>query len=64
MEKSSFFNAELKGEVYDREYLAEDYARYFNSFIANGVFPTPTSNLQVIANDNMTVTCKLGQGMD
>lgn len=63
MERSSFFNAELKGEEYDRVYLAEDFARYFASFIGNGVFPNPTTNLQVIAADNnMTVKLKSGKG--
>ncbi|MEG0612656.1 MAG: hypothetical protein RR486_09080 [Clostridium sp.] len=60
MERSSFFNAELKGGQYDRVYLAEDYARYFASFIGNGVFPNPAANLQVIASDNMTITLKCG----
>lgn len=61
MERSSFFNAELKGEEYDRVYLAEDYARYFASFIGNGVFPTPSSNLQVVA-DGTTMNLTLKQG--
>lgn len=62
MERSSFFNAELKGEEYDRVYLAEDYARYFASFIGNGVFPTPSSNLQVVADGTtMNLTLKLGK---
>lgn len=52
MERSSFFNAELNGQAYDRVYLAEDFARYFASFIGNGVFPTPSTNLQVISRDN------------
>lgn len=62
MEKSSFFNSELVGETYDRVYLAEDYAEYFASFIGNGVFANPSSNLQIVANDNMTVTLKAGKG--
>ena len=46
MEKCSFFNAELVDGEYDRIYLAEDYARYFSSFIGNGVFPNPSTNLK------------------
>lgn len=61
MEKSSFFNAEIVGDSYDRVYLAEDYANYFNSFIGNGVFPNPSTGLQVISNDDMTVTLKSGK---
>lgn len=65
MEKSSFFNAQMdaSGE-YDREYLAEDFASYFSKFISNGVFPNPSTGLQVIAADtpNMTVTLSVGYG--
>lgn len=40
----------------DRKYKAEMFRRYFASFIGNGVFPNPSTNLQVMAvNDNMTV---------
>lgn len=63
MERSSFFNAELVGEEWDRVYLAEDYARYFASFIGNGVFPNPANQLQVVAIDgNMQVRIKQGKG--
>lgn len=62
MEKSSFFNAELVGEEYDRTYLAEDYAQYFASFIGNGVFPNPSTNLQVLADGtSMNITLKSGR---
>ena len=63
MERSSFFNAILSGETYDRVYTAEDYARYFSSFIGNGVFPTPSMNLQAIADGtSMNITLKAGKG--
>lgn len=58
MEKSSFFNS-ING---DRKYKAEDLASYFGSFISNGIFPNPGNNLQVIANNDMTVTLKPGKG--
>lgn len=45
METSRFFNS-IGG---DRRHLAEDWAAYFSSFIGNGVFPVPSSGLQVIA---------------
>lgn len=57
MEKSSFFNS-VNG---DRKYQASDFASYFNSLLTNGVFPNPSTNLQVIANNNMTVTIKAGK---
>ena len=60
-EKSSFFNAELVGETWDRTYTAEDYANYFGSFIGNGVFPNPSTNLQIVANGDMTITVKEGK---
>ncbi|WP_049041120.1 hypothetical protein, partial [Clostridium sporogenes] len=53
MEKSSFFNAIIdQNGIPDRPYLAEDFARYFSTFIGNGVFPNPATNLQVVAIDN------------
>lgn len=56
-ERSSFFNS-VNG---DRKYKASDFAEYFNSLITNGVFPNPSTNLQVLANNNMTVTLKAGK---
>ena len=58
MERSAFFNS-VGG---DRRYKAEEFAEYFNSFIGNGVFPQPSTGLQVIANNNMTVTIRAGRG--
>lgn len=57
MEKSSFFNS-VAG---DRKYKASDFAAFFSSLITNGVFPNPSTNLQVISNSNMTVTIKAGK---
>ncbi len=54
---SGFFNS-IGG---DRKYKAEFFARYFASFIGNGVFPNPSNNLQVISNNNMVVTVKTGK---
>ena len=55
-EKSSFFTS-LNG---DRKYKASDFAEYFKTFIGNGVFPNPSTNLQVIANGDMTLTVSQG----
>ena len=57
MEKSSFFNS-VSG---DRKYKAEDWASYFGSFIGNGVFPVPSTGLQVVAGSGMQVTVKAGK---
>ena len=57
MEKSSFFNS-IAG---DRVYQASDFANFFNSFITNGIFPDPSTNLQVMANNDMTVTILAGK---
>lgn len=58
MEKSFFFNS-ING---DRKYKAEDFREYFALFIGTGVFPNPSTNLQVMANNNLTVTLKKGPG--
>lgn len=56
-EKSGFFNSSNG----DRKYKAEFFSEYFSSFIGNGVFPNPSTSLQVISNNNMTVTLKAGK---
>lgn len=57
MEKSSFFNS----VSHDRTYKAEDWAEYFASFIGNGVFPVPSTGLQVVAYDGMNLTLRAGK---
>lgn len=58
MEKSFAFNS-VNG---DRRYLAEDFREYFSSFIGNGIFPNPSTGLQVYSNNDMTITVKEGKG--
>lgn len=58
MEKSFVFNS-ING---DRRYKAEDFREYFSSFIGNGVFPNPSTQLQVLSNNDMTVTISEGKG--
>lgn len=62
MEKSFFFNAKKTGETYDRVYQAKDFASYFAEFIGNGVFPNPSTGLQVVesASHDMTTILKPG----
>ncbi len=57
MIRSGFFNSVNQ----DRKYNASDFAEYFASFISSGVFPNPSTNLQVMANNDMTVTVKPGK---
>ena len=57
MEKSSFFNS----VSHDRTYRAEDWAEYFASFIGNGVFPVPSTGLQVVIDNGMNLLLKAGK---
>lgn len=62
-ENSGFFDAHIVGDEYDRVYLAEHFARYFASFIGNGVFGGRLNSLMVVAMDvdSMKVVVKSGQ---
>lgn len=55
--KSGFFNS-VNG---DRRYKADFFAEYFASFIGNGVFPNPSTGLQILTNGNLTVSMKPGK---
>lgn len=46
----------------DRKYKAWWFARYFSLFIGNGVFPNPSTGLQVMSGDFMTTKVKPGDG--
>lgn len=60
-EKAFPFDAEKDSMGnYDRVYYADDFARYFRSFISSGIFLKEHDNLQVIANDDMSVTIRPG----
>ena len=63
-EYSGFFDAHIVDGEYDRVYLAEHFAKYFASFIGNGVFGGRLSELIVRQNDsaNMSVNVLAGQG--
>ena len=54
-----FDSDDINGQ-YTREYLADDFARYFRAFISSGTFMDVPDNLQVIANGDMTVTLRPG----
>ena len=63
-EHSGFFDAHLVDGVYDRVYLAESFAKYFASFIANGVFGGKSNELMVKQKStaDMSVRVLSGQG--
>lgn len=65
--RSGFFNSlEIQNEdgtiTYDREYYASEFADYLTKVVGNGVFATPSSNLQILASSNMDVIVKAGEG--
>ena len=58
--RSGFFNAvkttnEDGSVTYDRTYYADDFNKYLNRVVSNGVFASPSTNLQILAD---------GSGMD
>ncbi|AWZ48462.1 hypothetical protein C3495_06365 [Clostridiaceae bacterium 14S0207] len=61
MEKSGFFNAMKVGDTWDRIYKAENFAEYFATFIGNGIFPNPASQLQVVQADKMQIIIRQGK---
>lgn len=60
--QSYFFNAVLNDGVYDRLYNAEDVTSYLDQIVGSGVFPNPSTNLQVSAAPDMTVIVAAGSG--
>lgn len=62
---SGFFDAvDLGGGDYDREYSAAVFAHYFSLLVKNGVFPDPSTGMQVKASTNpdMHVSVQPGSG--
>lgn len=59
---SYFFNAVLSDGVYDREYNAEDFTSYLDLLVGNGVFPNPSTQLQVRSGGGMYVIIGAGSG--
>lgn len=60
---SGFFNAVDQGSgTYDRVYKAEDFAHYFSRFVGNGVFPNPTTGLQVMCKSAPDMSVKILPG--
>lgn len=64
-QECGFFNAQLVGDgVYDRVYLAEQFAAYFASFIGNGIFGKSMQKLEIISKNipDMSVQVLSGEG--
>lgn len=62
---SGFFDAvDLGGGEYDREYSAAVFAHYFSLLVKNGVFPDPSTGMQVKASvsPDMHVSVQPGSG--
>lgn len=64
--RSGFFNSEITGytekgiPIFDRAEDAEFFALFYKTLFTNGVFPNPSTNLQVIATDGMNVKVSPG----
>lgn len=62
---SGFFDAvDLGGGDYDREYSAAVFAHYFSLLVKNGIFPDPSTGMQVKASSSpdMHVSVQPGSG--
>lgn len=60
--ESYFFNAIENEGVYDRIYNAEDVTSYLDQIVGNGVFPNPSTQLQVRASSGMNIIVGAGSG--
>ncbi|MCI8308926.1 MAG: hypothetical protein HFJ45_01630 [Clostridia bacterium] len=64
--RSRFFNSEIIGydaenmPVFDRAEEASFFAKYFSQFISNGVFPNPSTNMQVLVKNGMQIKVSTG----
>ena len=64
--RSGFFNSEIIGydaenmPIFDRAEEASFFAKYFSQFISNGVFPNPSTNMQVLADTGMNIKVSAG----
>ncbi|WP_302826366.1 hypothetical protein [Anaerofustis stercorihominis] len=47
---------------YSNPYSSSDFSRYLNKIVGNGVFPNPSTQLQVVAGGGMDIIVKAGEG--
>lgn len=57
-----FFDAIKTGDTYDRVYNSEDMTSYLDKIVGSGVFPNPSTQLQVRAASDMNIVVGAGQG--
>ena len=62
-EQSGFFNSNVVNGEYDRIYLAEHFAKYFASFIGNGVFGGKSDELMVFQAIHGGMKVEVSSGM-
>lgn len=63
MINSYFFNALPNADgSWDREYNSEDFSNYLNLLVGSGVFPNPSTNLQVTASSGFNLVVQAGSG--
>lgn len=62
METSGFFDATIVDSVYDRVYVAAQFANYFSCFVGNGVFLGRGQSLQVSASSPAAMSVVLQAG--
>lgn len=61
-ENSGFFDARLVDGEYDRVYLAESFAKYFASFIGNGIFGEKSNELIVKQKETAAMSVRVLSG--
>lgn len=62
MERSGFFNSITQADgTEDREYTVNEFAEYFSTFIGNGVFIDPVSQLKVLATESWDIKLTPGK---
>ena len=65
--RSGFFNSNIEGydddgnPIYDRAEEASFFAEYFASFIGIGVYPNPSTGMQVVADEELSVLVQPGK---
>lgn len=58
-----FFDAQLNSDnEYDRLYTSEDFSSYLNKLVGNGVFPTPSTQLQIYAQGSSSIGVRVEAG--
>ena len=64
--RSGFFNSNIIGyddngiPIFDKAQDAEFFAKFFSSFLSNGVYPNPSNNMMVVESDGMNVNVNPG----